>query len=270
MGQIFAALNSQPIPVGGLSNQRTPVYDGVSGLNYSGRVYATQFSPLAAGGKEMCKDVGTVSASQIGDIRERSISSPGLTIDDTTKRIAASALQGHIAALESQGLIPGLKGTVDEQIREDTAFYKAVEAEYCFYEARYRTAMTEFLGLIANPATANDPSAKQLLEQTTSLNRRLNSLLELLNYIGNARARAVNDRSPRLEEANKELQKKLNVLTQQRDYITSSDVKLRTQAEMIRFSAEKSRAMNIQIAAFVALNVVALGSLVVVYQAIGK
>ena len=37
----------------------------------------------------------------------------------------------------------------------------------------------------------------------------------------------------------------------------------------MRYSAEKSRAMNIQIVFFVALNVVALGTIITVYKTVG-
>jgi len=259
--------NSPPVPVGVLSNERNPTYDGASGLNYSGRVYANQFAALAS---DICKDSATgVTINKVKDIMDKSISSPGLPVDDSTKRISATALAGHVNNLEGLGLIPGLKGTMDEQSKADRDFYAAVQNEYCFYESRYKVALTGFLTLVASSGASTDPQVQDLLDTTTKLNKRLNSLLEILNYVGNARARAVNNRSPQLEQASKALDEKIAILKAQKEYINSNDVKLRTQEEMIRFSAEKSVSMNIQIAAFVALNVVAISSVIFVYKSMG-
>uniref|UniRef100_A0A6C0DC50 Uncharacterized protein n=1 Tax=viral metagenome TaxID=1070528 RepID=A0A6C0DC50_9ZZZZ len=255
-----------PISVGVLSQQRQPTYDGASGLNYSGRVYANQFAALSS---NICPDASAVTLAEARDVMDRSISSPGLPIDDSTKRISMTALAGHVNNLEGQGLVPGLKGTMDEQTKADRDFYAAVQKEYCFYEVRYKVALTEFLTAVANPATVNDPNVQRLLDLSTGLNRRLNSLLEVLNYVGNNRARAVNNRSTQLEEASKALDEKVAILKAQKDYITSNDVRLRTQEEMIRYSAEKSTSMNVQIASFVALNVVAVGALFFVYKSLG-
>jgi len=275
MGNLFATgkwpvkgqSNSPPVPVGVLSNERNPTYDGASGLNYSGRVYANQFAALAS---DICKDSATgVTINKVKDIMDKSISSPGLPVDDSTKRISATALAGHVNNLEGLGLIPGLKGTMDEQSKADRDFYAAVQNEYCFYESRYKVALTGFLTLVASSGASTDPQVQDLLDTTTKLNKRLNSLLEILNYVGNARARAVNNRSPQLEQASKALDEKIAILKAQKEYINSNDVKLRTQEEMIRFSAEKSVSMNIQIAAFVALNVVAISSVIFVYKSMG-
>jgi len=101
-----------------------------------------------------------------------------------------------------------------------------------------------------------------------NLNKRLNSLLEILNYVGNSRARDVNERSPDIDKANVSLQDKINVLKKQQDFLTSSDTVTRTQEEMVRYSAEKNHAMNIQIIFFVAVNVIALGTIITVYKSV--
>jgi len=101
------------------------------------------------------------------------------------------------------------------------------------------------------------------------LNKRLNSLLEIINYVSNERSKKVNDRSSEIVAANASLQSKIKALADQQRFLESSDVRIRTQEEMVRYSAEKSRAMNIQIMFFVALNVVALGTIFTVYSSMG-
>jgi hypothetical protein len=76
----------------------------------------------------------------------------------------------------------------------------------------------------------------------------------------------LNKRSPTIKDTNDKLKNQLETLKKQKKFLESSDVHIRTQEEMMRYSAEKSRAMNIQIMFFVALNVVALGTIMTVYK----
>jgi hypothetical protein len=79
----------------------------------------------------------------------------------------------------------------------------------------------------------------------------------------------VNQRGPQIVKANTAIQEKISVLRDQQDFLSTKNVHIKTQEEMVRYSAEKSRAMNIQIMFFVALNVVALGTVLTVYKGIG-
>lgn len=253
-----------PTPVVTLPVQRVPVQDGASGLHYSGRVYTNQMQQLSS---DIC-NAATASPDQIGDIMPNSISTTVLPIDESTKRISHSALQGYVQERISLGLIPGQMGDFDKQMAADSAFYAAVQAEYCFYEARYVAALTQFMALVADPNGAKPIAVSDMLGTTVNLNKRLNSLLEIMNLVSNDRAHKVNARGPNINDANSSLQEKIAILTSQQDLLQSSDARIRTQEEMMRFSAEKSHAMNIQIMFFVALNVVALGTIFTVYKSV--
>jgi uncharacterized phage infection (PIP) family protein YhgE len=195
-----------------------------------------------------------------------SISSPALPIDPNTKRIDSGQIASYVKGLEAQGLVPGKQPDFDKQMTIDSKFYATVQQEYCFYEARYTAALKQFLALVSAPQGADSGA---MLQATITLNKRLNSLLEIMNFVANSRATAVNDRAPQITEANEKLQNKLAQLRAQKEFLQDSDVRIRTQEEMVRYSAEKSRAMNIQIVFFVALNVVALGTIITVYKSIG-
>jgi hypothetical protein len=205
-----------------------------------------------------------VGVDSIDDVYQNGVSSPDLPVDSNTHRISSSALHGYVSNLVSSGLIPGQTGSFNDQVIADAAFYASIKDEYCFYEARYTAALAQFLALISDANGASD--GQKMLDKTVRLNQRLNSLLEIMHYVGNDRAQKVNVRSPEIVQANDDLQKKINTLSKQKHFLESSDVKIQTQREMMRFSAEKGRAMNIQIMFFVALNVVALGSVIAVYK----
>lgn len=187
-------------------------------------------------------------------------------MDEATHRIRQSALQEYVNSLVQSGRIPPKEQQdIDKQIVADRAFYSTVQAEYCFYEVRYKVALDQFLTLAATPS-ASSSAITESLNATIALNTRLNSLLEILNYVSNDRAQSVKSRNPKLNDANTDLQKKIAILKSQQNFLQSSDVRTRTQEEMMRYSAEKNNAMNVQIAFFVALNVVALGTIFTVYQ----
>jgi ubiquinone biosynthesis protein COQ9 len=90
--------------------------------------------------------------------------------------------------------------------------------------------------------------------------------MEIMSHIVNDRAQKINARSPAIDKANQTLDENIAQLAAQKAFLTSNDVRIKTQEEMVRYSAEKSRAMNIQIMFFVALNVVALGTVFSVYK----
>lgn len=249
-----AAIN----PVVTLPFTRSPTQDGASGLQYSGQIYANASTQLS---QDLCNGA-TATAAQINDVFPNGVSNPNLPIDDATKRASAGAVKDYVTQLISTGVIPGEVDDFTAQMAADLAFYQAVQSEYCFYEARYVAALTQFIQLASAPLGADSSAA---LQSTIAINRRLNSLLEVLTYVGNDRAKKVNARSPQIDAANAALDAKIQILQAQQIFLTTGDVKFKTYEEMMRYSKEKNHAMSIQIMFFVALNVVALGTVISVY-----
>jgi hypothetical protein len=240
------------------------VPDGASGLHYSGRVYANQEQQLSS---DICNGE-SVSVDKAGEVMSGGLSTTTLPIDESTKRISRSAIQGYVENLIHTDRIPGQIGDFDKQMAADKKFYADIQNEYCFYEVRYKAALGQFLNVVADAHGADQASVASALNLTVDINKRLNSLLEVLNYVSNDRAEKVNARSPTINSANEKLQEKIATLKKQQEFLQSSDVRIRTQEEMMRYSAEKSSAMNIQIMFFVALNVVAIGTILTVYKSV--
>ncbi len=254
-----------PIPVVNLPLQRVPVEDGSSGLHYSGRVYTNTFSQMST---DICKG-DTVKITQVEDIFPNGVSSVDIAMDDKTHRISAAALQTYVKNLVSTGKVPGEMSDMAKQVAADKAFYESVQSEYCFYESRYKVALQIFLSVVSDPRGADNTVIQKYLQIVIGINRRLNSLLEVLMAVSNDRARKVQAREADIMAANKTIQDQVAVLRNQREFLQSSDIRTRTQEEMMRFSAEKNRAMSNQIMFFVALNVVALGTIFTVYRGMG-
>ena len=228
----------------------------------AGDSYYSVFSSKSA--SDLC--VGTPDGS-ITDIFPKSISSPSLIPNPSTGRIDASVLMAYLSDLVNQGLAPGIKADYDEQVKADTAFFLAVKNEYCFYEARYRNALGAFLDAISAPGVDTKSAAfNQTLQHVIDLNVRLNSILEIVSYVGNDRAQHVNQISSSISKENVELNEKVATLKTQRDFLQRGESHIRTQEEMIRYTAEKNRSMNNQVIGFVLLNLVAVGVIVTVYR----
>ena len=245
--------------------QRSPLYDGTSGLHYSGRLYMNQFDKLAG---DICKGA-IATAAQVGDVMPGGISRPDLPIDNTTMRISQTALSGYVNGLVASKQIPEQMSSITDQVAADRTFYDSLRKEYCFYEARYKAALAQLIDTISAPGTVDQGQVSGVLTSAKALNMRLNSLLEIMNHVGNDRAQKVNVRNKDIDTTNTRLQTKVAQLKSQREFLSSSDVRVRTQEEMVRYSAEKNRAMSIQIMFFVALNVVALGTVLTVYKGMG-
>lgn len=242
------------IPVATIPMRREPIPEGASGLHFpADRIYANSLQRMSS---DVCNGA-TASIDQIGDVMPGSIS---------TTMVDKAGIRSYAQGLVASGQIPGGQGTADEQMRADQAFDSQVKAEYCFYEARYIAALRQFVATVAD---SNGSASAPVLQATVDLNKRLNSLLEIINYVSNERSKKVNDRSSEIVSANTALQSKIKTLADQQRFLESSDVRIRTQEEMVRYSSEKSRAMNIQIMFFVALNVVALGTIFTVYSSMG-
>ena len=218
-----------------------------TGLRYSGAIYQNPAQKLTS---SFCP--GSVPYTQVGERMEGGVSEPNLD-KATVKGLVLAKFPGYSDLTTI--------GSFDKNMEIDRAAYASIQKEYCFYELRYIAAINRFVDNVAN--NVNDQA---VIDQTVELNKRLNSLLLILDFISNFRSEKTNERAPLISEANKRLQDKIAALKKQQDFLESSDVHIRTQEEMMRYSAEKSRAMNIQIIFFVAINIVALGTIITVYK----
>ena len=148
MDAVFAALfgKNTPIQIQTLPIQRTGVQDGTSGLQYSGRLYTNQFQQHGA---DICKGA-RVDFKNVGDVLPNSISTTNLPVDATTNRISAANIQSYVKSLVDQKIIPDSVSNFEQQLALDSAFYESVQREYCFYETRYKAALTQFLELVSD------------------------------------------------------------------------------------------------------------------------
>jgi hypothetical protein len=196
----------------------------------------------------------------------KEISTTSLTPDLTTGRVPAAQVDSYINSLRSSGKLPNapsyetpVPGDLGQQINIDAQTYTAIQAEYCYYEAQYKTALSKYLNDATSADTSLNQAAKTKLAGVTQLNLRLNSLLEIMNSLSQERANNVESNKQSINKWNKDISKKLSGLQDQYNRITADDKTVLRQTGMVEFSKEKNNAISNQIGLYIALNIAAIG-----------
>jgi len=196
----------------------------------------------------------------------KGISTTSLTPDSTTGRVPAAQVEAYIKSLRSKRLLypsPSYKtpvpGDLGQQINTDAKSYTAIQAEYCYYEAKYKTALSKYLSDATSTDTSLNQAAKIQLAAVTQLNLRLNSLLEIMNSLSQERANNVESNKESINKWNKDISKKLSGLQEQYNRISADDKTVLRQTSMVEFSKEKNNAASNQIGLYIALNIAAIG-----------
>jgi hypothetical protein len=205
----------------------------------------------------------------------RGVANENLTPDPVSGRIPVSMLATHVQKLVSSGVIPrrptqNLASTqetdMDKLVQVDTEFFERLQREYCHYEQRYRYALKAFLLKATSRVSADNALAQSLLAKTKILNLRLNSVLEVMNYLAQSRVTEVNSNKEAINNYNKNINNKLQQLKASYDYLNKENVIVNTQRESVRYTEEKNNYTSSQVGMWAALNVVALATIFYVYR----
>jgi hypothetical protein len=215
-------------------------------------------------------DFGVCGAKPPVFDESKSLSSLTLIPDERTQRISASALATHISALENRGLIKPYNPTIDMeiQIKNDTELFEAMNTEYCYYEDKYRQALKDYFDAATSMDTSLNASARTKIATAVSFNRRLNSLLEIMNYISQSRAKTVEANKDDINKKNKNINDRLSRLNAQYDLIMKNSSAVETQKALMEYSKEKNNAVSNQIGLYIGLNILAIGTILFVSRSL--
>jgi hypothetical protein len=203
------------------------------------------------------------------------VGSDALVPDATTGRVSVSLLQAHVNTLESAGVLKPrpkievgkeFETNMDALIANDAALYAKLQAEYCYYEQRYRYSLRNFLTKATSRNPADNTAAQTMLQNTKLLNLRLNSVLEVMNYIAQSRVDVVNMNKEDINTRNADINQKMDRLRSTYTMLSKENVVINTQKEAVRYTEEKNNYTSNQIALWAAMNVVALGVIFYVYR----
>jgi hypothetical protein len=219
--------------------------------------------PILAGPVDGCAADATINDATAQLLFPNGISFTGFELNDQ-QRIPPDVLAAKITSLQSSNLMPTNKGDVDQQVDVDSQFYKSVKMEYCWYENRYNYLLRKYLKLLMSDNKNDVTLSMSLNNSTTEVNKRLQSLLEIMNTVANERAKRVDTFRQRHIDGNDSINKNILRLADIKKKLNSNNLRLSTQREMQVYTEEKNRALRVQVTVFAILNVVALG---VVYTA---
>lgn len=204
---------------------------------------------------------------------EKGVASDALVPDETTGRIAVAQLSAHINKLESSGVIkprpstPAGETDMKQLIQYDADLYSGLQREYCFYEQRYRYALKAFLVKATSSDPADITAAQAMLTNTKLLNRRVNSVLEVMNYLAQSRVDLVNANKAAINTYNANINAKMNQLQNTYSMLNKDNAIVLAQKEAVRYTQEKNNYTANQIALWAGLNIVAMGTIFYVYRA---
>ena len=207
------------------------------------------------------------------------VGSDSLLPDPSTGRISSDVISAYVVQIQGSGIIqrrpilkvgdPQLGGqetNMDKLISQDAALFNQLRLEYCYYEQRYRYALTQFLTLATSRNQADNVPAQTMLGITKTLNLRLNSVLEIMNFMAQERVVQVNMNKADINATNTSINSKLGKLQQSYNFLSRDDAIVQTQKEMVRYTQEKNNYTSNQIAVWTTLNIIAIGAIVYVYR----
>lgn len=215
------------------------------------------------------------SATDLMALFPKGVASDLLVPDTTTGRIPVGHLQSHVNELQQRGIIKSrptggvssnIQTNMNALIQQDAALYRSLQEEYCYYEQRYRYGLKQFLKNATSRNAADNAKAQDMLGNTKQLNLRVNSVLEIMNYLAQARVDIVNQNKDATNQANKNINDKMGQLKKTYDMLNRTDAVVTTQREMVRYTEEKNNYTTNQITVWAALNVLALGTIFYVYR----
>ena len=203
------------------------------------------------------------------------VASDSLLPEPQTGRVNVSALQAHVNALTSAGIIkprPSQSVGSDNEtmmrklVDNDTALYAKLQEEYCYYEQRYKYAFKQFLKLATSRNPTDNRQAQVSIENAKRLNIRLNGVLEVMNYLAAARVPIVDSNKNDINVRNSAINEKLARTRNSFNMLNRDNAVILAQKEMVRYTEEKNNYNSTQIAVWAAANIVALGVIFYVYR----
>lgn len=206
------------------------------------------------------------------------VASDSLVPDESSGRVPAAMIASHVQTLIGSGIIKarpmrtiagGGQETDTEALKaQDAELHMKLQQEYCYYEQRYRYALKNFLYKATSRNANDNPEAQRLLSETKTLNIRLNSVLEVMNYLTQDRVTLVNSNTTQANKANTSINNKLDTLNKTYKMLNNDNAIINTQKESVRYTQEKNNYNSNQIAMWTALNVVALAGIYYVYKSV--
>ena len=142
---------------------------------------------------------------------------PGASDRDSNKILNKNIVKTIIGSLKSSGVIPTLTvGNSDLFMKKQSELLKNIQAEYCFYESRYKYSLEKLFSTIGQSYINNTEDVqntiKSYLTSSQELNQKLNDLTQIINGVTEdmlSSTSELDDKVKAFDKQNKEQQLKL-------------------------------------------------------------
>lgn len=196
---------------------------------------------------------------------------PGASDRDSNKILNKNIVKTIISSLKSSGVIPTLTaGNSDLFMKKQSELLNNIQAEYCFYESRYKYSLEKLFSTIGQSYINNTDDVqntiKSYLTSSQELNQKLNDLTQIINGVTEDMLSLnsdLEDKVKAFDKQNKEQQLKLQY---QNKVISSNQASTELNKQMVKFTEQKAKYSNNLLGLYSFLNIVALGLLVYVYK----
>ncbi len=185
----------------------------------------------------------------------------------STERLPVSPrLNNVISATDSGAFNP-----VTEYAAKMKVFVEKLKEEYCYYDARYKFAMNEWVSLITDASykkdsTIGNADIQKFSTIATQLNYRLNVLVQLTRAVSNYQYEESRQKQADMEALNKQFNSRYGATRAQMAQLNNLTGTEDLRKRMVGYTQEKARATDNLLSLYAFLNVVALGVLVYVYK----
>ena len=199
----------------------------------------------------------------------------GASERDNKGKLLQATLSTLITNLKSTGIIPSpSSGTPTVFIQKQQALIQNLQAEYCFYESRYKYALDKLFTAISTGyltgSTENKATVESYLSKTKMLNTRLNDLTQIMNGITESMLSTSDTIANEIEQFNQRIKVQKDKLDAQNKIIMTGDATTNIRKQMVQYTEEKAKYTDNLLSLYSFLNIVALGLLVYVYKAAGN
>jgi len=199
----------------------------------------------------------------------------GVSERDGKGKLSQTTLSTIITNLKSMGIIPSPTGsTTDVFIQKQQTLIQNLQAEYCFYETRYKYALNKLFTAISSGylsgSTENKATVESYLSKTKILNTRLNDLTQIMNGVTENMLVTSDSIANEIEQFNQRIKAQKVKLDAQNKIIMAGDTTTNIRKQMIKYTEEKAKYTDNLLNLYSFLNIVALGLLVYVYKAAGN
>ena len=196
---------------------------------------------------------------------------PSASDRDGNGMLKPTTIKALVGSLKGSGIVPTPNPQkTDLYLKKVDELLKNTEAEYCFYEARYKYSLERLLSAINQGYSNNTGDVQTAIQRylltTQELNQRLNDLTQIINGITEDMMSSTNGLEQQVQAFDTKMKEQQKKLQAQNKIISSGQAVTELNKQMVKFTEEKGKYSNNLLGLYSFLNIVALGLLVYIYK----